>query len=156
MTEAVTITLMTEDQKKKAFALAFLRMPDEPFKAAASVFPNAGEAMLAGTLWVSDPLVKKYQMEALEQYGSAPFLPTEVDELKGIWEIANDKKTDADVRLKAYELYEKVRRGYFNKPDVINQTNILNQGVMVIKDKGTDADWERGLTNQQEGLVRNA
>lgn len=153
MTTAITISL--EDQKK-AFALALLKNPEKPFEAASSVIADIGIALMAATLWVNDPLVKQHQLDMLEQFGMDKFLPTEVDQLKDIYKMATNEKLDEEVRLKAHELYAKIKQRYFQKPDSMGPIGIVAQNVMIVRDKGTPEEWERGCIEQQEKLVRRA
>lgn len=145
---AMTISMTVEDQKK-AFAMALLKLPDDPFKAALSVIPDTGLALQAATTWPNDPFVKQLQLDLIELYGADKFVPTEIDQLKDIWRIAIEPALDKEIRLKAHELYAKIRQGHFKKADNISQTNILNQAVMVVHDKGSDAQWEQGCIDQQ-------
>src|SRR6266576_4373575 len=128
----LVLTAPIEDQKK-AFAFAFLKHPDKPFLAADLAFPDVGQAMLAATQWVNDPFVRQHQMDLIEQYGADKFIPTEVDVLNGVYKIADDTKILPEIRLRAYELYAKIKQRYFEKPNVHNtQNNIINQGVMQV------------------------
>jgi len=153
MTTALTVNL---DDQKRAFAAAWLRKPDKPFEAASSVISDTGLALQAATTWVNDHFVKQCQIELIEQFGVEKFIPNDVDQLNDIWTIASNTKVDNEVRLKAHELYAKIRQGYFHKPLAIgSQTNILNQGVMVVNNHGTDEEWEQSCIAQQQELIAN-
>lgn len=153
MTDVLVKPALTEDEEMRAFAAALLKTPDQPMKAAESVIAQTGRQLLAATVWVSDPRVKEYQLELLNKYGADKFLPTEVDQLQDIYRIATNTKLDEEVRLKAHELYAKIRQRYFTKPDVAAPTNILANNVMVVNNHGTDVDWEQGLMEQQRKLT---
>jgi hypothetical protein len=153
----MTDIVMTMDEQKRAFACALLKRPDKPFEAALSVIPDTGVALQAATLWVNDPFVKSVQIELLEQFGPDKFVPTDIDQLNEIWKIATGEGINVEIKLKAHELYAKIKQGHFRKPDVIgNQTNVLNQGVMQVVNNGTDEEWEKGCIEQQARLVQDA
>jgi hypothetical protein len=42
---------------------------------------------------------------------------------------------------------------FIEKPVAGATTNILNQGVMIVKDSGTDEEWQEKAANQQRTLV---
>ena len=145
------------EEQKRAFACALLKRPDKPFEAALSVIPDTGLALQAAMLWVNDPVVKSVQIELLEHFGADKFLPTDVDQLNEIWKIATGEKIDVEIKLKAHELYAKIKQGHFRKPEIVgNQTNVINQGVMQVVNNGTDEQWEQGCIAQQAKLVQDA
>lgn len=148
---------ITLDDQKRAFACALLKRPDKPFEAALSVIPDTGLALQAATLWINDAVVKSAQIELLEQFGADKFLPTDIDQLNDIWKIATGEKIDLEIRLKAHELYAKIKQGHFRKPEIVgNQTNLINQGVMQVINHGSDKEWEAGCIDQQAKLVQDA
>lgn len=157
MTTIVVAPPMTVEDQKRAFAMALLKNPDKPFEAANTVISDTGIALMAATLWVNDPLVKQTQIDLIEQYGADKFIPTDVDVLKGVYKIACNELIDKEIRLRAYELYAKIKQQYFSKPNVINSnTNILNNGVMQVVNNGTDEKWEQRCIEQQQKLIRDA
>jgi hypothetical protein len=154
---ALTINAQSVEDQKLAFAAALLKNPDKPFEVASAVISDTGQALYAATYWIHDPIVKQYQIDLLEKYGADKFLPTEVDQLRDIYKIATCEANDKEIRLRAHELYAKIKQRYFSKPDVMNtQLNLINQGVMQVVNNGTDEEWETKAIEQQQKLIRDA
>src|SRR5690606_38718084 len=88
------------------------------------------------------------------------FLPTKAELAREVWRIGTNPRTSVDERLKALRLYADVR-GYIEKYQagtVINNTNnVLSQNrVMLVKDFGTDEEWELAVEEQQRKLIESA
>lgn len=145
----------TED--KKAFAKAWLQL-DNPFQAALSLFPDsAGIALQLAHLWINDPEVKIEKERLLNDGGAEAktVLPSKEKQALAVWALANDEKRPTEERLKAHRLYAELR-SFIEKPAAAGGTNILNQGVMIIKDHGSDEEWERRASEQQQQLISPA
>lgn len=141
---------------KDAFANALLRTAD-PWKAACIVFGNdTARALECSQSWPSDLYVLSRQAELLDTMGEDAFLPTKAMTLRRIWETA-ESSTDRKDKIAAFKLYAEVR-GYIEKPgDKININNhITSNRVMIVKDHGSNEDWENTAANQQMKLVANA
>jgi len=141
-----------DEDIKSQFAVALLKNPKEPFKAALFLFNgNVQQALMAATDWVHDPYVLEKKKELIEEFGEAKFLPTKFEVAREVIEIAREE-TDNDIKLKGYRLYGDYL-GYIEKPGntINNQYNQHN--VMLIKDHGNDDEWENKLLEQQAKLV---
>ncbi len=146
-----------EQQLKEKFAEELLRNPGDPFKAGLAVFGmNTGRAMQAAQQWATDPYVMEYKDKLLEERGVRSFLPTKEDLAREIIDFARAIGCPED-KIKAFRLYGEVM-GFIEKPavNVNNNTNIQQNSVMVIKDHGTDDEWEAKLATQQRALVNAA
>lgn len=146
---------MTEDEAKRIFAENLIRFPDDPFKAGCAVYGmDTGSALRAATLWVQDADVKKYQAELLAEHGIAYFLPSKDEFAKGVYDFATTIR-DPDNRIKALRLAAEVF-GYIEKPGVVVNNNVDNRRVMIVKDHGSDSDWETKAAKQQKKLITDA
>jgi hypothetical protein len=142
---------------KDAFAAALLRQPNDPFRAALQIFgSDTRRALQVSQEWVCDLYVLSKQAELLEAMGEDAFLPNKAMTARRIWDLANTT-TDTRDKIAALKLYAEVR-SYIEKPgDKINTNLTINQNrVMVIKDHGSDDDWERRAGEQQMKLVADA
>jgi hypothetical protein len=145
---------MDQVQLKYDYAANLLRYND-PFKAAFATTPDAGLALQIGRDWPRDPVVTT-EMEKLLAGGDAKnFLPTKEAQAKNIYALAENEKVGVEDRLKAHRLYAEVM-GFIEKPNAGNTTNILNQGVMIVKDHGSDEQWQENARAQQRKLTANA
>lgn len=142
---------------KDAFAAALLRQPNEPFRAALTVFGADNiKALECAQQWVSDTYVLSKQAELLEKLGEDSFLPNKAMLSRRVWEAA-ESATDKKEKAALFKLYAEVR-GFVDKGGTNINTNVtLNQNrVMIMRDHGTDDDWERKASDQQLKLVSDA
>lgn len=137
------------------FAANLLRYPDDPFKAAFATTPNTGLALQIAKNWPLDPIVKTHQDKLLSSGDAKQYLPTKETQAKDIYAIATCSQNAVEDRLKAHRLYAEVM-GFIEKPTPGNQTNILNQGVMIVRDAGSDADWQEKAAAHQRTLTSHA
>lgn len=147
-----------ENVLKDSFAAALLRMPDDPFRAAAQIFGlDTIRCLHAAQIWVNDPYVLTKQAELLETLGEDSFMPSKLTLARRVYELAENPSTDKRERIKAYELYANIM-GMIAKQSLIgHQTNVMqNNRVMVIKDFGTDEQWEKATREQQTKLIEHA
>lgn len=145
---------MSEIEQKKAFAAALLKSPDDPFKAALDAFPEQTSfALRVAQTWPNDAEVKKLLQELRDSGADLEALPTKADWLREIWDKARNT-VDPDDFQKLMKLYGD-GRGFIEKPQTnINaQTAVVNSGVMIVPNHGSDADWEKKLAAQQEKLI---
>ena len=142
-------------ENKLLFAEAFLRHPDNAFTAAKSVFPrNMAYALYASQHWLHDEDVISQQKELLKTNGEATYLPSKSEVAREIHTLAGNAQ-EPDIKLKALQLYCNVR-GYIEKPGTtINNNSVCNK-IMVVKDHGTDDDWENKLQDQQQLLIESS
>jgi hypothetical protein len=149
MTEQETIKL------KHEYAANLLRTNDDPFKAGFATTPNTGIALQMARDWPNDPVVLAAKAKLLLSEGAKTYLPTKEVQAKDIYAIATDSKYAVDDRLKAHRLYAEVM-SYIEKPNAGATTNILNQGVLIVKDQGSDEEWQAKANKQQQTLIGNA
>lgn len=159
---------LTERELKLAFARAWLKAPKNPFEAARTVFGlNTGAALHAATNWTTDAEVLAECARLKEDEGAKSFLTSKEELARKILEAVEDPPLETqggwqaripiEDKLKAFKLYAEVM-GYIEKPQaVINNNPVTNNRVMVVKDSGSDEDWEKKAARQQKELIeRNA
>lgn len=147
---------MDQETLKRDFAANLLRYPDDSFKAAFATTPEPGMALQMGRDWPNDAFVKAEMNRLLSSGdGAKSFLPTKELQARDIYAIANNARTADEDRLKAHRLYAEIM-GFIEKPTQGNTTNILNQGVMIVKDQGSDDEWQEKATKQQRTLIGHA
>ena len=148
-----------EDTLKKAFAGSLLKYPTDPIKAAIEVFGAANNyrVVKASQDWVHDPLVLTTQTELIKEFGEDTFLPSKLTLARRIFELGEKTTATVGERLAAFRLYADVR-GFIEKQAVVDNRSItVNQNkVMVVRDYGTDEQWELQVKSQQAKLVSEA
>lgn len=137
---------------KRTYAANLLRFPDDPFKAAFSSTPDSSLALQLANKWQDDPIVKAEMEKLLNGNEARTFLPSKEQQARDIYRMATSEKVDTEDRLKAHRLYAEVM-GFIEKPVAGATTNILNQGVMIVKDQGSDLDWQKRAAEQQRTLT---
>lgn len=140
-----------EVEFKKQFAHNLL-LHDDPQKAAFATLTNPGHALFIAVNWVNDPVVKAEVEALMQSKGAKKFLPSKERQAKDVYAIACDTGKGTEERLKAHRLYAEIM-GFIEKPNVGNTTNVLNNGVMVVRDLGTDDDWANKALVQQHKLI---
>jgi hypothetical protein len=141
---------------KHKFAEALLRDPHEPYRAAVLVFgSDSRRALAASQNWVFDLDVLARQADLLETFGADKFLPEKAEVARRIYQVG-ETATDNKDKLAAYKLYSELR-GFVPKGDG-NSTNVnvtLNR-VMVMRDFGSNEDWEAKAVAQQTKLIEHS
>lgn len=143
---------------KVKFAIELLKEPNDPFAAALKAFGDAQQALIASRTLIHDPEIEQLKQDALAEFGAEAFLPSKEQLARDIYNVATGKWVDDDDRIKGFKLYAEVM-GWLNKGGtVINNNNSLvdNRSVMVVKDHGTDEQWEEAARLQQAKLIENA
>lgn len=156
---AAVVTTETAEEllaKKEQFAELSLREPDA-FKVALVIYPNdTGRALRIANEWPNDEQVKAFRQSFVdaEEDGETAFLPSKADACRLAWNIARDADKMTEDRLKALKLYGEMR-GFIEKPAAVAVTNNNNVAmrVLVVKDYGTNDDWEKALRQQQKKLI---
>jgi hypothetical protein len=146
---------MTDElEDKKKFAAELLRNPQQPFVAALAVYPdNNNWALFVATHWPQDADVLKFQQEILKDHPETDFLPTEAELARAIWDKMNAKFTPIEDFTKLGKLYAEIR-GFIKKTDTNITVNAnTDNRVMVVKDLGTDEEWENKASKQQQALL---
>lgn len=146
-----------EIDRKKKFAVEYLKDPSDAFKAAISVFgDDTGAALQASYRWPTDPLVKAFMDQAVNELGDMHFLPTKAEIARVAHSLAVDQRIPVEDRLKAIRLYADIR-GFIDKQGATINNNILTTNkVMLVKDHGDDERWEQQLAAQQARLIDDA
>ena len=145
---------MTERELKTRFAKAWLKNPNDPFGAV--VVATNGNTLAACQLvnvLSQDPEVHAIKEQLLEEFGEAAFLPTESELLHDILHRARNCTNDDDY-TKLIRLVADIR-GMIQKPGVTINNTVTTNKVMVIPSRATEKDWEKGLLEQQRGLLTN-
>jgi hypothetical protein len=143
---------MDDTGLKLEFAANLLRNNNDAAKAAFATTPNVGFALQMAHKWPLDPVVIAEKDRLLISPDAKSFLPSKEIQAQDIYAMATNAKFDPDDRLKAHRLYAEIM-AFIEKPVPGTTTNILNQGVMIVKDAGTDADWQAKASEQQRALV---
>lgn len=139
----------------KEYAVNLLRHPNDPHKAAFATTPDVGLALQIARDWPRDPVVVGEMERLVLNTDPKQFLPTKEEQARAIYHLAESDKVDVDNRLKAHRLYAELM-SYIEKPQPSSMSvNVLQQKVMIVKDYGSDADWEKNLEAQQRILTSN-
>lgn len=146
-----------ETELKRRFAVELLKQPNEPFQAAVAVFgDDTGRALQASHRWPQDAVVIAAMQQAIEELGDMHFLPTKAQLAREAYNIGTDPKVHVDDRLKAMRLYADIR-GYIDKQGANVVVNNLTQNkVMLVRDHGSNEDWETAAAEQQRKLIEAA
>jgi hypothetical protein len=151
---------MSDTELKERFAAALLKHPqtmEGRFQAALSVTPDTGQALLMANKWVNDPEVTAAQQKlvASSKGGELDFIQTEAEFVR---EILTEARScwDHEVKIKYYNLYAEVRGFKRNKADTQVNVQVNNNRVMVVRDLGTDQEWETKAQRQQKALITDA
>lgn len=138
------------DQKKKRFAFEILKAPGESFSIAKSLLGDTPAAFDAAGSWIADPIVLEEKDRLIEAHGQRYFLPTREDMVRDILKRASFSDNDGYTKLMklASEML-----GYIEKPGTSVTTNVQMNPIMIVKDHGSDDDWENKVSNQQRSLL---
>jgi dTDP-glucose pyrophosphorylase len=148
--------MQSQENLKKEFAAQLLRDNGDGFKAAFAVCgDDSGMALQIARLWINDPFVVAEQKKLLLTSDAKTFLPTKEQQARDVYVLACDVKSDLKERLAAHRLYAEIM-SHIEKPLVGQSVNVLNQGVMIVRDAGSNEDWERKALEQQRALTINA
>lgn len=154
----MTVELNDEQKLKQQFARELLKTPTEGFKIASRMFDgDAGRALVVSNRWPHDPEVLGFMAAAIEDMGDMHFLPTKAETARAAWELSQDLKLPIDERLKALRLFSDIR-GFIERQGgiTVNQNNITQNKVMLVKDHGSNAEWEHAAASQQSRLIESA
>lgn len=141
---------------KYDYAIALLKTPDDPFKAALAVFPyDTAKALAVSKEWPRDEEIIGLCDKLIQDEGEGAFLPTKEDLARAVFKRAERSLEDADA-FKGYKLYADIM-GHVEKPGttVNNNTLVDNRRVMVVTDHGTDDEWEAKVLAQQTKLIED-
>lgn len=141
---------------KLAFAAALLKNTpdlDGRFKAALSVTTDTGQALLMANKWVNDPVVTAEQQRLISasDEGELDFIGTKAEFCREVLEAARNS-WDGDTKHKFYKLYADAR-GFIAKPDTQVNVQVNQNRVMIVRDMGSNDDWEAKAVSQQRALI---
>lgn len=155
MTELSIFPDEAEERAYKAqFAAALLREPHNPFKAAQEVFgTDTGRALYAASKWLTDPEVLAARAGLLKTNGARAFLPTKEDCARELWAMATNERNPIEERTRVMSLYCDVMGYKETAQKNSGGITITNNKVMIVKDHGSDADWEARAAAQQHTLM---
>jgi hypothetical protein len=147
----------TELEYKKRFAAELLKVGNTDsasiFKAALVVFgKETGQALRIANEWVYDPEVLAEQERLKEEKGVMSFLPTKSDLAKAVWDKAREEYVATEDFTKLMRLYAEIM-SFIEKPGLNVTNNVISNRVMIVKDHGSDSDWEAKLAQQQKALI---
>lgn len=155
MTEALTTEPITD---KHRYGLALLRAGPrtDPYVVATDTFPgDIPRAIQIANDWPADPEVRAvmdaYTPEEIDEMG----VPTDNALIKEAWRRVL-ASTDNEIAFKGIDTIAKLRYKGGTGTTINNNTLVDNRSVMIVKDHGTDAEWEHALAAQQAKLVNDA
>lgn len=141
---------------KKRFAAEQLRQPGKDIHIALGLIPETQIAIAAVNAWNKDPEVIRERLRLMEEYGQRAELPTKETVALEILEMARESKHTVTDRLKAYSQYNEMMNYTGRNSGQQAAVNIFSNKVMLLKDHGTNDDWEARAVAQQSGLVKDA
>lgn len=139
---------------KHLFAVNLLRYDNDANKAAFQTVAFPGDALQIARAWPDDPVVQQHVEELLNTGEAKSLMPTKERMARDVYKIATGDR-DSDVRLKAHRLYAEIM-GFIEKPSSPITNNILNQGVMIVKEAGSNEEWEQKALAHQRTLTGHA
>lgn len=144
--------MFTDDQKRE-FALRYLEYRRDASKAASRLFPYDIAARSAAVIDLPyDPLVNETIDELITKFGHEHFLPGKHELAAKIFDVAESAR-ETDDKVKALKLYADVM-GYVEKPGTVVNNNLSQtvNKVMVLREHGSEEEWEARLVEQQRRL----
>lgn len=141
--------------KKEAFAEHLLKNPGvPPFQLALLIYPNnTARALRIANEWPEDKDVKAIKQALVDSEGEMSFLPTAAQDAAETLRIARELLLqDAPTSARFFEMYLKQRDRFPKAGAAIQNNNTIVNHVMVIKDHGTDDEWQTKAIEQQARL----
>lgn len=148
-----TSALSLEPQFKRDFA-GYLKRGFSAFNAAMRLWPdNAPTAYHYSEVWPNDPYVLQCMAEIQDELDQSLAPPSKEKMAKELYD--KSQFWAPDDQIKAKRLVADLL-GYTNKdaPQVV--VNNTQNRVMIVKDFGTDDEWENRATSQQSKLLIDA
>ncbi len=146
---------MSELEDKQKFVEFWLTMPKDPFKAALEIFPeNTNRALRIAAEWPKDPEVLEIKEKLLSnaKEGELSFLPSKTEWAREVWNMSQNKNIDFENKIKVLKLYAD-GRGFIEKQSNGPVVNVNQNRVIVVRDLGTDDEWETKAAVQQKALL---
>lgn len=149
------------DELRERFAAEYLRNGGDVWEAGKACSPSdPSKGIALGAELIADDQVQARIKELRDTKGERAFLATKEDVAREIYKLATgraNQQLEPKEKLAAFRLYSEVM-GYIEKPQggvSVTQNNLV-QKVMVVKDFGTDAQWESAAVEQQRRLISEA
>lgn len=147
---------MEEFQELKiAFARLLFLDPGNPFECGRKIFPDhTGFACMAAVEWKNDPAVIEEMERLALETPVENLIATKQEAMKNAWNMANDSSINPKERVAYLRLFAEMAEYMPEKSSVKNvQKNEVINRVMVVKDHGSDEDWEAKVAEQQRKLI---
>lgn len=150
------VAIDDEQRLKVAFAAALLKHPKDlegRFAAALTVTADTGRALFMANKWVDDAdvLAEQERLVNSADEGELDFIGTKAEFAREVLDAARNA-WDGDIKHKFYKLYAEAR-GFIVKGDNNVNVQVNNNRVMIVRDMGSDDDWERKAQTQQRALI---
>lgn len=150
-----TQVIADENALKDTYAELLLKTPQDTYGVAIKVVGNdIARALKISAEWPIDIYVLNKQAELLAAFGPEAFLPTKAEVARRIYTVG-ENATDPKDKLAAFKLYAEVR-GFIQKADNVNNIQVNNNRVMVLRDFGNDDQWETKAVKQQNKLIEHS
>lgn len=142
---------------KRAFAaLLYRQTTTKPFEAALAIFPDTGKALEISQTWPADDFVRQEIIRlSNKEAEDKNRLPGHEDLCRKVWSWIDGPTAGLmtfDEKIKAAKLYAELN-GLVQKPEANTNVNNNTYHVLEVHNFGENADWERTLANQQQGLL---
>lgn len=156
----IPAVVIEDEADKRAFARALLKHPETMegrFAAALTVTGDTGKALIMASRWLNDVTVVDEQrsLVARADEGDLDFIGTKAEFCREILEAARNS-WEGETKHKFFKLYAETRGWLGKSGDTNLNVNVQNNRVMVVKDLGSNDDWEQRLYRQQTALTHNA
>lgn len=142
---------------KAEFAAVLLTEPN-PFKAAMVMTKgDTDSALWYAVNWQDDHEVIEQLKKLRADQKNISQIATKFDVAQLLWNIANSQRYDAKDRISAAEKYASIAGIHDSRASSGGVNVNVNQNmprVMVVKDHGTDEEWERKAASQQAELQK--
>lgn len=140
------------EERREAFAFAYLRNPDNPSAAAREIEKHPGRAYWIFQNWAFDETVLALMGKTVAELGPKATIPTKEEFASKLFRDANEIG-DPEIRLDYMELFAKVM-GYVEKPGTIVNNNVLTSNrVLLMPSSASSEEWEAKLKAQQTRLI---
>ena len=149
---------MTEDEEKAAFAALLIKSPDKgpdgAFKIALGLFgSDTAKALKVSYQWPTDPVVQA-EITRLKSTGEdLQLLPSKTELAQDIWNKMQVVYVNAEDYVKLAKLYAEVMVMIQKQAPAPTANIVVANKVMVVKDYGTNDQWEAAAERQQRALT---
>lgn len=144
---------MTEQEIKRLYAKRVIEHKGDHFKAAISIVgeDHVGTALKMMNEWQKDESVK-IELEKIKNECPDFATPGKIEVLEQFWKIATGDRVEDKDKIAALSTYAEIK-GYLKSKT--QQAEIVNR-VMLVKEHGSQDDWEQAALKQQGRLTERA